>query len=111
MYVMYHNAARGGVSQGHGDVHKKLGGEDRTSSSRYTGCPLTWRSGETEISVMTKGDQETLSRNCRMQENLFAAAPSPTTSPPIVDHSVEQYIHEALPALLEKSGNLICSGK
>ena len=38
------------------------------------------KSGETEISVMTKGDQKTLSGDSRMQENLLAAEALPWTS-------------------------------
>ena len=69
--------------------------------------------GETEISGMTKGDQETLYGDCRMQENLLgelAGCPllkNLTPPLPTVDHSVKQYIDEALHALLEMSGNLV----
>ena len=35
------------------------------------------KSGETEINVMTKGDQETLSGDSRMQENLLVAGALP----------------------------------
>jgi len=38
-------------------------------------------------------------------------APSLITPPPTVDYSIKQYVDESLPALLEKSGNLVWSGK
>ena len=90
---------------------------------------------ETEVSVMTKGDQELLSGDSRMQENLLAAEVPPWTplreltvildilaggegagcplhKNPIdtVDHSIK-HVDEYLPALLEKSGNLMWSEK
>ena len=92
------------------------------------------KSGETESSLMTKGDQEMLSGDSRMQENLLAAglhwgslqrfpgypswwglgrglvAPFLRIPIPTFDHSVK-LVDESLPALLEKSENLVWSGK
>jgi len=81
---------------------------------------------------MTKGDQEMLFGDSTMQKTFWRPGfrpgprggslqhsadslaggkggwlPLPKNPTPTVDHSVKRYIDETLPALLEKSGNLV----